>query len=95
MSSSSAQNERIELTQCFNIAESKSMIILKFRIELTQYFNIQCSLGLSPPVLSPNSPIANILVCPDFRHYKYPAILPNSATAIHHSFSDTKVVKSI
>jgi hypothetical protein len=40
MSSSSAQYERIELTQCFNIAESKSMIILKFRIEITQYFNI-------------------------------------------------------
>ena len=48
-----------------------------------------------PPVLSPNSPIANILVCPDFRHYKYPVILPNSATAIRYSFSDTKVVKSI
>jgi hypothetical protein len=51
--------------------------------------------GLSPPVLSPNSPIAKILVCPDFPHYKYPVILPNSATAIRHSFSDTKVVKPI
>jgi hypothetical protein len=29
---------------------------------------IQCSLGLSPPVLSPTSPIAKILVCPDFPH---------------------------
>jgi hypothetical protein len=52
--------------------------------------NIQCSLGLSP-----NSPIAKIHVCPDFPHYKYPVILPNSATAIRHSFSDTKVVKPI
>ena len=39
--------------------------------------------------------IAKILVCPDFPHYKYPVILPNSATAIRHSFSDTKVVKPI
>ena len=29
---------------------------------------IQCSLVLSPPVLSPTSPIAKILVCPDFPH---------------------------
>jgi hypothetical protein len=29
---------------------------------------VQCSLGLSPPVLSPTSPIAKILVCPDFPH---------------------------
>ena len=54
-----------------------------------------CSLGLSPPVLSPTSPIAKILVCPDFPHYKYPVILPNSFTAIRHRFSDTKVVKPI
>jgi hypothetical protein len=40
--------------------------------------NVQCSLGLSPPVLSP---IAKILICPDFPHYKYPVILPNSASA--------------
>jgi hypothetical protein len=46
------------------------------------YFNIQSSLSLSPPVLSPNSPIAKILVCPDFPHYKYPVILPNSATCL-------------
>ena len=31
--------------------------------------NIQCSLGLSPPALSPTSPIAKILVCPDFPRY--------------------------
>ena len=68
------------------------------RLDLTYFnvnYNVQCSLGLSPPVLSPNSPIAKILVCPDFPHYKYPVILPNSATAIRHSFSDTKVVKPI
>jgi hypothetical protein len=33
---------------------------------------IQCSLGLSPPVLSPTSPIAKILVCPDFPPLKIP-----------------------
>ena len=33
---------------------------------------IQCSLGLTPPVLSPTSPIAKILVCPDFPPFKIP-----------------------
>ena len=39
--------------------------------------------------------ITKILLCPDFPHEKYPVILPNSATAIRHRFSDTKVVKPI
>jgi hypothetical protein len=60
-----------------------------------QYFTRTVLPRSIAPVLSPNSPIAKILVCPDFSHYKYPVILPNSATAIRHSFSDTKVVKPI
>ena len=37
-------------------------------VEMLTYLYIQCSLCLSPPppVLSPTSPIAKILVCPDF-----------------------------
>jgi hypothetical protein len=34
--------------------------------------HVQCSLGLSPPVLSLTSPIAKILVCPDFPPLKIP-----------------------
>ena len=41
----------------------------------------------APSVYRPRF-IAKILVCPDFPHYKYPVILPNSATPIRHRFSD-------
>jgi hypothetical protein len=75
-----------------NIQLASILQIIKI---IPKQIHIQCSLGLLPPVLSPNLPIAKILVCPDFPHYKYPVILPNSATAIRHSFSDTKVVKPI
>ena len=38
----------------------------------------------APSVYRQTRFIAKILVCPDFPHYKYPVILPNSATAIRH-----------
>ena len=80
-------------TICWKFQILEVIISIKNIIFIKKY--IQCSLGLLPPVLSPNSPIAKILVCPDLPHYKYLVILPNSATAIRHSFSDTKVVKPI
>jgi hypothetical protein len=49
------------------------------------FIDIQCSIGLSPPVFSP---IAKILVCPDFPHY-------TAKLSFRHRFSDTKVVKPI
>ena len=80
-------------TICWKFQILEVIISIKNIIFIKKY--IQCSLGLLPPVLSPNLPITKILVCPDLPHYKYLAILPNSATAIHHSFSDTKVIKPI
>ncbi|KAJ8299234.1 hypothetical protein KUTeg_023294 [Tegillarca granosa] len=61
---------------------------------LTLYV-IQCSLVLSPPDLSPTSLIAKIYVCPVFLLYNSPVKMPNSAIAIRHMFSGTKVHKFV
>ena len=80
---------------CFIISSSFQKLLGQLNlegwyIEWSSARFIQCSLGLSPPVLSP---IAKILVCPDFPRYTAKLSYRHSPQVFRHKSRKTNLIQ--